>query len=351
MQNKNVKDKKIAFKKIPNIVFPYIDDVLTYLNNPGTDVSKFMKKSYSNQQAPVRIKWNCSFKSVAKFEFHLSINKNYKGETIIILNKNARHYDLYNLYKATKYFIKIIAYNENGKTIGEDSTSFLTTDLGPRIMNVDGIHNGRDLGGYLTPYGRTKQGFLYRGGTLTAFDGYISNITHKGKRQMKEELKIKSELDLRSFEEVGISKTSIPNAHFYYLTIDGYESAFSPSYKEAYRKVFSFLANSKNYPIYMHCTGGADRTGTIAFLFNSFLGVSEIELIQDYELTSFSIFGIRNSKGDDVLGKHFQEFYRILKNNPGDTLQEKSEYYLQSIGVSKLELKRIKKIMFDTSHI
>lgn len=96
----------------------------------------------------------------------------------------------------------------------------------------------------------------------------------------------------------------------------------------------------------MHCTRGADRTGTIAFLFNAFLGVSEIELIQDYELTTFSIFGERNSKGTTLLATRFQEFLKILNSYPGETLQEKTEYYLQSIGVTKIELERIKKIMF-----
>lgn len=344
MLNKGAEDKKISILGLKKIVYPYIDDVYNYLSNPGTDVLQYMRMRYTNQQKAITINFECTLENVDRFLLFLSTDENFKDSTVINLLKDDRNYGIFNLYKATKYFVKLVAYNKDGESIGEDSSWFLTTDLGPRFINVDGIHNVRDLGGYITSYGRTRQGLLYRGGTLTLFDGYISDITEEGKTQMEEDLKIKSELDLRSFKEVGISETSIPGATLYYLTIDGYESAFSPYYSESYRRVFSFLASIDNYPVYMHCTGGADRTGTVAFLLNAFLGASEIELIQDYELTSFSIFGQRSIRGDSLLPVHYQDFYRGLNNYPGESLQEKTENYLLSIGVTSEELNNIRKI-------
>ena len=39
--------------------------------------------------------------------------------------------------------------------------------------------------------------------------------------------------------------------------------------------------------MYFHCAGGADRTGTLAFLIEALVGVSENDLSKDYELTTF----------------------------------------------------------------
>ena len=40
------------------------------------------------------------------------------------------------------------------------------------------------------------------------------------------------------------------------------------------------IADENRYPVYIHCTGGADRTGTLAFLINALLGVGEDDLIR-----------------------------------------------------------------------
>ena len=52
--------------------------------------------------------------------------------------------------------------------------------------------------------------------------------------------------------------------------------------------MFLAFADSKEKPVYFHCWGGADRTGTVGFLLGGLLGMSYTDLIIDYELTSFS---------------------------------------------------------------
>jgi hypothetical protein len=113
---------------------------------------------------------------------------------------------------------------------------------------------------------------------------------------------------------------------------------------QSYRQLFSTLAVKENYPIYMHCTGGADRTGTVSFLLNAMLGVSELECIQDYELTSFSVYEERNTRSGPY-AKYYEEFRAQLDAYAGDTLQEKAEAYLIRIGVTKAEIDSIKAIM------
>ena len=92
----------------------------------------------------------------------------------------------------------------------------------------------------------------------------------------------------------------------------------------------------------MHCTGGADRTGTVSFLVNALLGVDERTLIQDYELTSFSIYELRNYNSTVY---QFRQFVEKLKTYEGDTLRKKTENYMLSIGVTETEIYNIRAIM------
>ena len=94
----------------------------------------------------------------------------------------------------------------------------------------------------------------------------------------------------------------------------------------------------------MHCTGGADRTGTVAFLFNALLGVSEAELIQDYEITTFSIYNTRSTQSG-AYAEMFQEFLNKLYTYEGETLSQKTENYMLSIGVTQAEIDSIRIIM------
>ena len=136
----------------------------------------------------------------------------------------------------------------------------------------------------------------------------------------------------------------IPNATLEYATLSGYSDAYK--YTTGYKKVFTLLADKNNYPIYYHCTGGADKTGTVSFLLNALLGVDETTCIQDYEFTSYSIYGERNTQGGAYGTTYFQPFRATLETYKGDTLQEKVESYLLSIGITKEQIANIKTIMY-----
>ena len=92
----------------------------------------------------------------------------------------------------------------------------------------------------------------------------------------------------------------------------------------------------------MHCTGGADRTGTAVFLLHAILGVSELECIQGYELTSFSYYGLRNTQGN--YQDKFDPFLARIATFDGNTLQEKIESWVLSIGVTQAQIDNIRAI-------
>lgn len=335
----------VEFVNVNETYYPYSIRIKDYLEANNPDVHNYVYNA-SNQASAIVIQWTNGNNDVSRKRFYYSKNENFEDATEIEINGNANSVSLFGLEKATKYYCKLEFVKDNEKN--EIKTSFNTTDLGPRTFQIGGIFNTRDLGGYLTDDGkRTKQGLVIRGGALsrstdTHYDGIVS-LTEEGGKYLKDVLHIKQDFDLRSkAENLGLTESPIPGAGLMYFGVDGYENVFT-NYT-GIKNVFKELAKKENYPLYIHCTGGADRTGTVCFLMNAILGVSETDLIHDYEFTTFSIYGERNSRPGTTY--NFSGFYEKLKKDyEGDTLKEKVNNYLLSIGVKQEEIDAYKAIM------
>ena len=194
-----------------------------------------------------------------------------------------------------------------------------------RSLDVDGIRNFRDLGGWETEDGkRIKYGFTYRCAALKESSG-----------KALQELGVKTEIDLRAgedyiqsvipdnygirFLQAGIMQGDyvLKDKSFYStLTPEQIEekrhseAAFKQEYADALYEAFKLYTNESNYPIVFHCTSGADRTGTFAFLLEGMLGVGIDDLYRDFELTNFSMGGKRwrsNIESDGNGGYEFND--------------------------------------------
>jgi len=332
-------------------VFPYVDEAKRFLQaGAGVDVYDYYVK-VDNPAVPIEVTWTYSGTNIAKFLVEYATEKTFSGAYSIEVGATKRKVELYNLYRGTTYYLRVTAINTKGEPVHTGTGEFYTTELGPRVMNIEGVHNVRDLGGYETSFGKTiVQGIAYRGGSLTdppKDDHFSNNISEAGKKYMSEVMGIKSELDFRTEEESGITLEQgsvIPGAKLTYIQVGGYTAPFYHG-KEGYRQIFSYFANENNYPMYYHCTGGADRTGTVTFLLHALLGVSELECIQGFAFTTYSIYGLRASQ-QGIYWDSFQNMISLLKGYDGDTLQEKTENYLLSIGVTETEIYNIKAIFF-----
>lgn len=329
------------------IVYPYEDYAKKYL----MDGEKLKKGQYASVVSygphgkddatkAITVTWNCQCQNVDTFLVVYATRQDFSDAKAAYASGNANSVNLYNLYKASDYYVKVIANLKNGESYGVSST-FKTADLGPRTIHLDGAYNVRDMGGYATSSGkRTVQGILYRSGQM---DGTYSNIntelTVYGKYTAQRELRIKTDLDFRA-----AGTSPIPGAKHMFVGLSGYDLVNTVN-QEKIKDTFKILSNKNNYPLVFHCVGGADRTGTIAYLLNALLGVSERDLIRDYEWTSYSIYSTRSIGSATYIAKPEYKFFATIDAQKGKTLEAKVENYLLSIGVTADEIANIKSIM------
>lgn len=253
----------------------------------------------------------------------------FKNAVTEIIPGSSATYRFSHLFADTTYYYQVTAYTSAGTIISKKG-SFKTADT-PRILSIDGIYNVRDIGNKNTSYGKkVKQGLLYRG---TELDGAVEKayyITNDGIADMLFDLGIKTDMDLRA--ETPESKDALgARVNHYYYDMFMYNAIFLENGKDRVRAVFSDLANRDNYPIYMHCTYGCDRTGVVSYLLLAFLGVSEDDCLKDYGLSNMQIENI-------MLVRNRFEAYA------GDDLKSKVTEYLLSCGITFEQLEEIKNI-------
>ncbi len=186
----------------------------------------------------------------------------------------------------------------------------ITADLRrQRVLQIAGSHNLRDCGGYETADGRmVKWGQLYRSGTM-------HEITEAGRAELGE-LGIAVICDLRDSDEREHRPTTWHSdfaveywARDYSLSIGNLHSAteraapapgamlglIQEAYRtlpyeqaDAYREIFLRLSKGQ-VPMLFNCSAGKDRTGIVAALILSVLGVPKAAIAHDYALTDHAL--------------------------------------------------------------
>ncbi len=251
--------------------------------------------------------------------------------------------EIYNLEIGVTYYYRV---KKSDGAYGE-TAAFRTEDAAPRNLYVSGVTNVRDLGGYTLSNGRIRQGLLYRGGRLNKnkAETPTPSITEKGIRTMKETMGIKTEIDLRRADnnEIGALTASVLGEDVTYLNLPmTYDTSEILSANEgSIRALFACLAKEENYPIYFHCSIGTDRTGFSAVLMLSLLGAELDDIEHDYLFSNFGNIGGSRSVID------FGGFILYLSLFKGESLREKTEAYLLSIGVTAEEIASFRAIMIE----
>ena len=297
-------------------------DKISELNNEGEDPTtiKLLPKpvldfynaaaysdsdySYSNLE---KITYPCRADIPVPYTVKWSHNENAMRTTVAVDTRaigtvNAytmRTYDatglnkfpIYNLLPNKTYYYKVTHVMADGSLVEAKNGSFTTSSETWRLLYIDGTQNVRDLGGWTGLNGKkVKYGKIIRGAALNDSSLPELLLTGKGRRSLGE-LAIQAELNLGAID----NETSIAsNCVYKKIGYTNYAIAFTgETYRAQFKEVLEWIVEqlTASKPIYMHCQGGCDRTGTLAFQLLGLLGVSESDLAKEYELSSFSDIG------------------------------------------------------------
>ena len=192
---------------------------------------------------------------------------------------------IYNLVPGVKYFYKVL--DGDGKVLA--SAGF--TPVGPLRMIAGVTSNMRDLGGWKRTTERAKEIFL-------------------------KDLGISVDLDLRGIKESEANVGAVVDGADYVKfpvekNLGRGTGNTQELYQQAIRAIIGYLGEGR--AVFFHCAGGADRTGTLAFLIEALLGVSESDLSKDYEITTFAgpNTRLRNFRDD---GKETHILYEAVQH-------------------------------------
>jgi len=173
-----------------------------------------------------------------------------------------------------------------------------------RRIDFDSVENFRDLGGYKARGGRkVAQRRVFRSAEL-------ARMTRNDFDRLTKDIRLASVIDLRSagererqgtgmlagtnirFHHISFLAnggdpkadekrfTEFPNmGHFYVYLIK--KSRFGQQLVEALK----IIASPENHPLIFHCAVGKDRTGLLAAILLSVLGVADEDIIEDYALS------------------------------------------------------------------
>lgn len=311
------------------------------------------------------------------YTVHFSENKDFTDEFTIETETNT----LVNqgiFVPGKTYYWKV-----TGDAPNSDSKvdKFKVLDAPVRYISFEEGFNVRDIGGWKTEDGKkVRYGLIYRGGKINNYGGN-EGLSEADHYVFEDLLGIRGEIDLRITNQDDSGQTmSVFGSDTAYIKtpMQGYNYVIPGFYQEepmerespaefvhSVGEVFHFLANEDHYPVYFHCNAGADRTGTIAFMINGLLGVSEEDLTKDFELTSFSTGGKRwrsdiqggkfTADGvmqDDAMnyvawGKMIEQLNKQYAVE-GGTLSDTIENYLKTAcGVTDAEIQAIKDLMLE----
>jgi protein tyrosine/serine phosphatase len=184
--------------------------------------------------------------------------------------------------------------------------------MSARVWPFEGVENFRDYGDYATAGGaRLRPGRLFR-------SAHHSRATDADLARLGE-LGIAAVVDLRRSSEraaqpnrrsagfvgeliesadadagdaphlVFLKTTDLTEATVRAFMLDTYRQIpFDPRHVDLFRRYFQALAAADG-PVLIHCAAGKDRTGVLAALTHSLLGVHETDILEDYLLTNTAV--------------------------------------------------------------
>lgn len=259
-----------------------------FLSDVSENCGKYADgRSAADAPSPVTLSWDAD----GEGPFTVRVGENADLSDARVYETDVCSLDVFNLKTGTRYY-----WTVNDETPG----TFVTDDAPPRNLLIDGVKNARDLGGWKTTDGkRVKQGLIFRTSALDSYDDGTGKttdlVTPAGKSTLTDLIGIRTEIDLRRDHESesgyppeGKTESTLGKGvrYLHCPILLGPENYLNSV--ESLRRIFSTLADPKNYPVAFHCRVGADRTGFVSYLLLALLGVGREDVLRDYLFTNFS---------------------------------------------------------------
>lgn len=244
-----------------------------------------------------------------------------------------------------------------------------------RTVNVPGVQNFRDLGGYpvYAQHKRIRWGMLYRSARI--------DLSQPATRDKLNHLGIRTVIDLHTPSAPPLPAGTLPGQpRVVHIPIpvdcltdilaDIDQQRIQPdtigriverinrhivaANAPAFRQMFDVLLDKENYPAVIQCSTGKGRTGIASALVLSALGVNDDDIMTDYRLSRFNIptaisyvyeLPVRSQEALITLFSARENFLNAAKDEIERTYGSVDEYLTKAVGLQKDELKDLRKIL------
>lgn len=244
-----------------------------------------------------------------------------------------------------------------------------------RTVNVPGVQNFRDLGGYpvYAQHKRIRWGMLYRSARI--------DLSRPATRDKLNHLGIRTVIDLHTPSETPLPAGTLPGQpRVVHIPIpvdcltdilaDIDQQRIQPdtigriverinrhivaANAPAFRQMFDILLDKENYPAVIQCSTGKGRTGIASALVLSALGVNDDDIMTDYRLSRFNIptaisyvyeLPVRSQEALITLFSARENFLNAAKDEIERTYGSVDEYLTKAVGLQKDEQRQLQEIL------
>lgn len=320
----------------------YLDEVQYDDDYSYTRIKDYVPKS--NEKASVRPAY-IEFAGIKNAKKIYLISE--EGE---ILTRKVTNYEkqaVYNLIPGRTYRYGVVSVD----TVSGEETLLkkgrIATEGRLRVIKTNYMHNVRDVGGWEGLDGRhIKYGILIRGGEIIDSDGNVTKYEKVDYESLVDQVGINYDLDFRNEDEAAYLKKSPFGLEFLRIPLSAYDSIVAkkdrqPAFKKA---ILQFIKNAKaGKCTFVHCQGGADRTGTYIFYIEGLLGVSDSDLCKDYEITSFYYHKERNDP------ERYLPMIKALQRQYGTDISIGEAIYKSalSMGLTEQDIEDLRSLMLE----
>lgn len=315
------------------------------------------------------VKWEISPRMEGNVKVYASTNPNHIPQEMPVAMANIadQRMTIVSTDPAKRYYYSLV-FNDKYRV-----------KIATRNVNIAGIQNFRDLGGY--PSYPTKKsvrwGMLYRSAQIDSLDCYST-------RKLKN-VGIKTIIDLRSHAELkgikplqsGFNVIHIPietgnmenllndiqkgkvKTDTIYRTVEQMNRDLVKLYHKEYKQLFDVLLCPDNYPAVIHCSSGKGRTGIATALVLAALHINADIIMEDYRLSNdyfnipkASIYAhhlpARSQEAITTIYSAREDFLNAAKEELERTYIDVDTYLNKALGLSKDDIKNLQRILLES---